>query len=392
MLALGVWTGAAQAARIEATHRGALADRPVEIRVIGLKPGAKVRLEAVQPASPSGAWTGVRTFRADARGVAVAGAAGMSLFWDAIGSSATFPDLRKPAVLSARVGGKVVAATTLRRRTRSPGVARHDTSLAADGFVGSYFTPPKPTGKPAVLLLGGSDGGKPDFTAGLLSSHGFPTLSLAYFLEPGLPQYLVKIPLEYFRKALGWLGGRPGVDPAKVAVVGTSRGAEAALLIGATYPSLVHRVAALSPSSVVNGGLPATGGRVASWTLDGKPVPYVRYGDFGNPDPLDAQDAVIRVERIAGPIFLAAGGSDALWPSDGYAAAIQRRLQAHGRPTALLLDYPLAGHASCGVPYLPYEIVVKTRYGMLDLGGTRPANAAAQADCWPRLLRFLAGD
>jgi hypothetical protein len=77
-------------------------------------------------------------------------------------------------------------------------------------------------------------------------------------------------------------------------VVGTSRGAEAALLIGATYPELVRGVAACAPSSVVN----LSPNRVdAAWTLSGSPLPSVPLSEIGTWTPTNPE-AIIKVERI----------------------------------------------------------------------------------------------
>jgi dienelactone hydrolase len=106
--------------------------------------------------------------------------------------------------------------------------------------------------------------------ASLLASRGYPTLDLAYFGAPDLPSRLERIPIEYFEKALRWLAARPEVDPQRVFVLGRSRGAELALLLGTMFPSLVYGVAAYSPSSVVN---PAPDGTTAAWTYEGRAVP-----------------------------------------------------------------------------------------------------------------------
>ena len=152
--------------------------------------------------------------------------------------------------------------------------------------------------------------------AALLASHGYPALALAYFREPGLPATLKDIPLEYFARALRRLRARPDVDPRRVAVIGVSRGGEGALLIGVTYPRLVHGVVALVPSDVVQ---PSPDRHSAAWTLHGRPLAHVAAADFRNPDPSDEPEAVIRAERIAGPILTVSGGDDALWPSSAFA-------------------------------------------------------------------------
>jgi pimeloyl-ACP methyl ester carboxylesterase len=88
--------------------------------------------------------------------------------------------------------------------------------------------------------------------AAVLASRGHPALAVAYFGLPGLPATLTRIPLEYFATALRWLARQPGVNSDRIIVVGTSRGSEAAQLLGVHYPDLVHSVVALSPSSVAN--------------------------------------------------------------------------------------------------------------------------------------------
>ena len=72
--------------------------------------------------------------------------------------------------------------------------------------------------------------------ARMLAAHGYPALAVAYFGVPGLPQNLSAILLEYFERALGWLAAQPGVDPARLVVLGGSRGSEAAELLAVHDP------------------------------------------------------------------------------------------------------------------------------------------------------------
>ncbi len=74
-------------------------------------------------------------------------------------------------------------------------------------------------------------------------------------------------PLEYLATALDYLATQPEVRGDRLGVVGHSRGAELALLTGATFPR-VGAVVALAPSAFVWGGLgDATGGpEPAAWT------------------------------------------------------------------------------------------------------------------------------
>lgn len=66
-------------------------------------------------------------------------------------------------------------------------------------------------------------------------------------------------------------------------------------------------------------------------------------------------------------------------------------MRAHGRTDVTLLDYPQAGHGvGVIVPNIPTRPTVNSRYGILYFGGSPGAGAAARADSWPKLLRFLA--
>jgi dienelactone hydrolase len=273
--------------------------------------------------------------------------------------------------------GRSVARATITRRTVGPGVVAHE---VRGDLYGELLDPRAAKRGPAVLVIGGSEGGlSTTGLAAMLASHGYPAMALAYFHAPGLPTQLKDIPLEYFARALRALrrsaGGRP------VVVLGISRGGEAALLIGATFPGLVQGVVALVPSNVV---YPSTDGSAPAWTLRGRPVPHVRAIDVGDADPVRTPGAVIPVERIKGPILTASGGQDELWPSYLFADTLQHRLAAHhfSYPHRNLY-FENAGHLLGGaLPYLPTSASRRT-------GGTVAANEAAKAVLWPRILAFM---
>jgi len=128
--------------------------------------------------------------------------------------------------------------------------AVRENGLVADFF---YIASGKP--QKAVILLGGSEGGKSwsdctDFIQGLVDQ-GFCVLSLAYFGTEHLPNQLRAIPLEYFSTAFDWLANQKElVIPEDYAVVGGSRGAELALLLASRFPE-IKTVVAIAPSSVL---------------------------------------------------------------------------------------------------------------------------------------------
>ncbi len=278
--------------------------------------------------------------------------------------------------------------------------------VAANGLVGQLFRPTAASSRkgrlPAIILLGGSEGGigaGAARIAGALADHGYVTLQLAYFGAPGLPRELGLIPLEYFSKAVDWLGRQPNVDRARIGIVGGSVGGEAALVVAAHDPRIMVVVAAV-PSSVVWPGITQGDAEPpSSFSLAGKPLPFLPYGwtasfkgTFSLYDEglkaLDAHlDAVIPVERIRGPVMLICGKQDALWPSCTMSRQVVERLKAKRFPRAVsLLDYDDAGHASFGVPADPAQ----PGYDSLgSIGGSADGNNAARKDSWPKLLAFL---
>jgi dienelactone hydrolase len=251
------------------------------------------------------------------------------------------------------------------------------------GFHGEMFSPDVPTSRPAVLVIGGSGGGLLDssYIAAGLADAGFPALAIAYFEEPGLPDRLEAIPLEYFVTALRWFAGQPGVDPAAVVTWGVSRGSEAALLLGVNFPDLVHGVAALVPGNVVLCAYPTC--PQPAWTLNGTPLPFQTV--FG-PIPT-TPEAAIPVEDIIGPTFLVCGENDNTWPSCPMAEAVVDRLdQQPDPPSHVLLQYAGVGHE---IGFLrPASGEFST--GTSPYPPTPAATEKARKRAWPRALRFLA--
>jgi dienelactone hydrolase len=289
--------------------------------------------------------------------------------------------------LSVAVNGDVKASARLSRRLSNGPLSVTPEGVGTSGFYGEFFSPVAAARRPAVLIIGGSQGGLASTSlAALLAAHGYPALAIAYFKEPGLPSSPSRIPLEYFARALRWLRARPQVDPAHVFTLGISFGSEPALLLGAQYPGLVNGVIASDPSDVVTS--PCAGCGFPALTLHGRPLPYTT--QFDNPDPAGNPAAVIPVQRIRGPVFLDCGGADMVWPSCEYARAIMSRLAAHHDAYRhVLASYPAAGH---GAGYLvPYQPIWFDRSSPEDTGASVNANPDATAQLWPRLLQFLAG-
>lgn len=394
------------------------------VRVAGASPGALVEVRAT-----SAAYTSVARYVADARGevdtttsAAVegdyVGVDGDGLLWSmrpAPGREGSLVDFA--VAFSATSEGWDAPRVGAVTRTWTPAGAT-EIAVRDGGLVGAFVAPKGERPRATILLLGGSEGGlSTALSAGYWAGRGYATLALAYFAAPGLPGELRDIPVEYVGRALAWLGARPEVDPARLAVMGWSRGGELALLVGATFPE-VRAVVGVVPSGYAWG---AVGDReAAAWTVAGAPVPFVpsvaarpgrrtdaegRAVDVYAPTFLAAIDAAtpdqraaatIPVERTSGPVLLVGGAADELWPSCALAEVAARRLAERGhsaRYADTMRCYADAGHlvAEPGMPTLgadAYASPGTTR--RTGLGGTPAGIARAGRAADADIQRFLA--
>ncbi len=401
--------------------RSARIDAPFEIRVEGASPGASVLLRMTSPDAQGRTWSAEAVFIADSGGsVALntdAPAEGSYRGVDPMGLVTTMElsgveDARfAPSPLGTAslqltmlIDGASMDSVTIERSIVPDGV-RQISVGPPSGVVGTLFLPTEPP-KGGLLVLGGSEGGNSGASlAALLAGHGFAALSVAYFGAPGVPAALQRVPLEYFSEAIDQLRSQPGLENAPVAIVGTSKGAEAALLV-ATRDPRVTAVVAYAPSSVAWSCI-CQDSEDSSWTWNGEDVPSV--GPGSDPDhatvpgePItpavhyryrmrhesDIDAAQIPVDRIGGPIMIVAGEADALWPSGEMSREIQyRRAGAPHSAQDVFLTYPGAGHL-IGKMYLPGGSTRVAR-GRIETGGSSRANALAQADAWPQVIEFL---
>jgi len=227
--------------------------------------------------------------------------------------------------------------------------------VTENGLVADLFTTASSQPRKAIIMLGGSEGGKSwsriKRPIELLVKRGYSVLSLAYFNSEGLPNSLEEIPLEYFKKAFDWLSDQVEIVPDEFAILGGSKGSEAALLLGSKYPQ-VKAVVAFSPSSVVWQGIPASRFGIgkdvkSSWSCNGEGLPFIPYPPSVKPWELIVlrlrkmheealqnsereKEALIQVENIQGAILLISGVQDHLWPATFMSEQIINRLKVKG--------------------------------------------------------------
>jgi dienelactone hydrolase len=285
-----------------------------------------------------------------------------------------------------------------------------------NGLIGTFFHPADAGPHPGILILSGSSGTMREQDAALLAAHGYCTLALAYFGREHLPPALVEIPLEYFEIALQWLQSSPMVNSEPIAVIGTSKGAEAALLLGATFPT-IRAVVGYAPSAVVFEGLGTNASELnkSSWSYRGQALPFVSVKEtpafaqyvencrqqnepfacrslyLASLQDIDhVKQATIEVEKINGPLLLISGQDDQMWPSALFGDMIEQRLTAYHHPYPHKhLVYEQAGH-KIGIPSTKQPSSRRSLSGLMyDYGGTAEGNACASVDSWRELLAFL---
>lgn len=111
--------------------------------------------------------------------------------------------------MTVRDGEEVVASASARRRGVASDVGERP--VDPDDLVGRVFAPGSGGPHPGVLVLHGSGARDLVPQSRLLASHGYAVLMLKYFGEPGLPETLDDVPLEYFDRAVAWLADREWV-------------------------------------------------------------------------------------------------------------------------------------------------------------------------------------
>ncbi len=383
----GCGSGPASApVRLDAGPAVAALVDPVLVSVSGLPPAGLVTVQARAQDRQGQPWVSVAVFRASAVGtlnlataVPVSGsyhtAVAAGLLWSlhpapGTNQATSFspPSAGFTVRLDVLTGGRVRASATLQRQLP---VTASTLTVGRDGFAGTLYTSAavRP-GAPAVVVLGGAEGGYDAVPAAALAMSGYPALALAYFGEPGLPQCVCSIPREYFARAIGWLRAPPVGRGRPLVLYGASRGAEAAQLLAAYLPHLAGGVIASSPTAVINGAVSAIAG--PAWTFGGQPLAPV-----GN----------IPVTRIRVPLLMGDGGQDAVWDAAAAASTIMGELRGSAdHAPATNLYYPGAGHYYFGFPpYFPFF----TSTEVAGQGGSAQADALATEQFWTRMITFL---
>ena len=387
-----------------------LHDAELRISVTGLTSGAKYDLQSDFVTHGGSIWRSTATFIADDRGnIDPSTAAPLSGSWEKADPRALVWSMAKTtetptttavlenddqSVVTVTVlqDGKKLAERRITLVKRATGIS---TTEIRGPLVGTFYAPYGKTSLPAVLVLGGSEGGINRDRATLIASHGYAALALAYFGIAPLANELDRVPVETIDRAVEWLASQPSVDRRRIAIMGGSKGAELALL-AASHNRAIRAVVAFAPSSVVFQSITQQPSDTSSWTEHGHDIPFAPYVasdayskshrlvDLYNPT-LDAAPpaTAIPVEKINGPILLLAGREDALWPSATMAAQIvERAKRMHFTYAVTNLTFDEAGHHVANLPNRPTADSIR-------LGGTASGLEDAHFRSWKAIFDFL---
>lgn len=203
--------------------------------------------------------------------------------------------------------------------------------------------------QPLIVGLGGSEGGNgwtSDYWKKIRDQFiekGYAFLAIGYFGAKGTPDTLQKISIDDVHSAIEFAAKNKQVNKNKIAIVGGSRGADLALLLGSYYDD-INCVVAIVGSNVVFPGN-TNHFTTSSWTYHGRELPFVPVNEETVPflmkrdlrgtfeamltDTMAAKIAAIKVENINGPIMFLSARKDEICPSTPMAEKMMARLKAN---------------------------------------------------------------
>ena len=201
--------------------------------------------------------------------------------------------------------------------------------------------------QPLIVGLGGSEGGNAwtsDYwkeTRDTFIKQGYAFLAIGYFGAKGTPDTLNKIAIEDVYNSIKVATKNIKVSKNKIAIVGGSRGADLALLLGSYYKD-INCVISIVGSNVVFPGH-TTHFSTSCWTYQGKELPFVPVNDQAFPflikhdlrgafeamlkDDITVEKSTIQIENINGPILFISATKDEICPSTPMAETMVKRLK-----------------------------------------------------------------
>jgi len=200
-----------------------------------------------------------------------------------------------------------------------------------------------------IVGLGGSEGGNAwtsDYwkkTRDQFIDKGYALLAIGYFGAKGTPDTLQKIAIEDVHYAIELATKNKKINKRKIAIVGGSRGADLALLLGSYYKNIKCVVGIVASNVTFPGN--TNHFTTSTWTYQKKELPFVPVNEDAVPflmkrdlrgtfeamlkDTMAGETSLIKVENINGPILLISATKDEICPSTPMAEKMITRLKAN---------------------------------------------------------------
>lgn len=202
--------------------------------------------------------------------------------------------------------------------------------------------------QPLIVGLGGSEGGNAwtsDYwkkTREQFIEKGYSFLAVGYFGCKNTPAILDKIAIEDVHNAIVEATKNKQISKKKIAIVGGSRGADLALLLGSYYKDIKCVVGLVSSHAVFPGHTQEFNS--SCWTYQNKELPFIPVNDEAVPflmkrdlrgafeamltDKISEEKALIKIENIKAPILLLSATKDEICPSTPMAEKMIARLKS----------------------------------------------------------------
>lgn len=203
--------------------------------------------------------------------------------------------------------------------------------------------------QPLIVGLGGSEGGNAwtsDYwkkTRDQFIEKGYAFLAIGYFGAKGTPDKLEKIAIEDVHYAIEVAKKNKKINKENIAIIGGSRGADLALLLGSYYDDIKGVVAIVASNVTFPGN--TNHFTTSTWTYQNKELPFVPVNDEAVPylmkndlrgtfeamlqDRIAEEKALINIEKINGPILLISATKDEISPSTPMAEKMITRLKTY---------------------------------------------------------------
>ena len=200
-----------------------------------------------------------------------------------------------------------------------------------------------------IVGLGGSEGGNAwtsdhwKETREKFIEKGYAFLAIGYFGAKGTPDTLQKIAIEDVHNAIEVAAGNKKINKQKIAIIGGSRGADLALLLGSYYPDIKCVVGIVASNVTFPGN--TNHFTTSTWTYQGIELPFVPVNEAAVPfmmkrdlrgtfeamlkDTVAEEKALIKVEKINGPILLISATKDEIAPTTPMSEKMIARLKAN---------------------------------------------------------------